>query len=420
MQIYRQIQLFIPFLFIFSNFISAQDILEWRGIDRTGYFPSTDLLDEWPEDGPELLLEVDHLPKSYSSVVVKDQIMYTTGIVDSTEILTALYMDGSIKWSTVYGKAWDQSFPNARCTPTIEGGLAYVISGRGDVACIGIWDGEIKWSFDGYADFHGRSGTWGVAESPLIVDDKVIYTPGGDQTSMVAVDKKSGKVIWQSESMEERTAYTSPVYIERDSYKMIITVLANHVICVNAEDGSLLWKYNYLAIDAPSSGGDINPVTPIVVGNDVFVTSGYNHIGIMLHMSDDFSSVKLKWKTSDLDVHHGGVVEMDGYLYAANYTSIVDGNWTCLDWDTGEVQFEENWKGKGSIIASDGKLICYDERRGHVGLVDLTPKEFVVKSSFRVAQGRGPHWSHPTIFGDKLFIRHGEALVVYGIGAEER
>jgi len=413
---FRQVLLFVLLFLIPSNFVSAQDVLEWRGVARTGYFPSSNLLDEWPENGPELILQVEDLPKSYSSVVMKDGIMYSTGIVDTTEILTALYMDGTVKWSTIYGKAWDESFANARSTPTIEGGFAYVISGRGDVACISIWNGEKEWSFDGYTEYSGKWGTWGVAESPLIVEDKLIYTPGGDETTMLAVDKKNGKLIWQSESLNEKTAYTSPVYVERGSNKLIISVLAKHVICINADNGKLLWKYNYKAIDTPSSGGDINPVTPIVVGNDVFVTSGYNHVGIMLHMAEDFNSVTLKWKTSDLDVHHGGVVEMNGYLYAANYKTIVDGDWTCLDWNTGEVQFEENWKGKGSIIASDGKLICYDERRGHVGLVDLNPKQFVVKSSFRVEPGRGPHWSHPTIYDDKLFIRHGEALMVYNIG----
>lgn len=416
MRIFRLFLLPVSFIYLFSFSIYAQDILEWRGINRTGHFISSNLLDKWPGNGPPLLLHVDNLPTSYSSIVYKDGIMYTTGIEDSLEILTALYMDGSTKWQTKYGLAWDQSFPNARCTPTIDSNKAYVISGRGDLACIDISNGKIVWSFDGYGKYKGKWGKWGVAESPLIIEDKMIYTPGGDSTCMVAIDKRSGSSIWQSESLKERTAYTSPVYVKRGINKMIITVLAKHVICVDANNGDILWKFNYKELDTPASGGDINPVSPIVVGNDVFVTSGYNHVGIMLQMAEDYKSVSLKWKTKDMDVHHGGVVEKDGYLYAANYTTIVDGNWTCLDWETGEKQFEENWKGKGSIIASDDKLICYDERRGHVGLADINPRQFKIHSSFRVEHGRGPHWSHPTIYDDKLFIRHGASLMVYDIG----
>ncbi|MFC2129432.1 PQQ-binding-like beta-propeller repeat protein [Bacteroidota bacterium] len=405
-----------PLFFIISFTLQAQDILQWRGIDRTGYYPSENLMEKWPESGPKILLQREGLPTSYSSVIVKDDIIYTTGIKDSLEILMAINPDGSKKWKTVYGKAWNQSFANARCTPTIEGNSAYVISGRGDIACIDISTGDINWSVNGYAKFEGSWGKWGTAESPLLVDNKVIYTPGGKKTTMVALNKETGETIWESESLRNKTAYTSPVLVERGQLKMIITVLGKYIVCVNAKDGDILWSFNYKEIDDPASGGDINPITPIVIGNEVFVTSGYNHVGIMLVMAEDYRTVSLKWKTNDLDVHHGGVVEVDGYLYAANYTSVVDGNWSCISWDTGELEYEQNWKGKGSIIATDSFLICYDERRGHVGLVKINPEKFEIISEFRVEAGRGPHWSHPAIFNDKLYIRHGDALVVYEIG----
>ncbi len=419
MRIYQLILLITLFIFITPNFSKAQDILEWRGIDRTGYFPSTNLLDEWPKDGPELLLQLDDLPNSYSSIVVQDGIMYTTGITDSLEIIQAFYMDGTKKWSTVYGKAWDQSFAPARCTPTIEGEYAYLISGRGDLSCIETGNGSKLWSVNGYKQFGGSWGKWGTAESPLIVDDKLIYTPGGKKTTMVAVDKSNGETVWMSDSLGDNSAYTSPVLLERGELKLIITVTANYVICVNALDGEIFWTFDYTIIDPPKMGGDINPVTPVIVGNEVFVTSGYDHVGIMLEMAADYRSVTLKWKTDVMDVHHGGVVVRNGYLYGANYTSIVEGHWVCLDWENGELQYDMDWKGKGSIIATDDYLICYEERRGNIALVEIGPEEFKIKSTFRVEFGRGPHWSHPTIYDDKLFIRHGEALMVYELGIED-
>lgn len=128
------ITLTLFFTLSFST-VFAQIETQWRGENRSGFYPSENLLSEWPEAGPDLLLHVDSLGESYSSVVVKNEVMYTTGISDTTEILTAIDMNGKILWNTVYGKAWDKSYRNARCTPTVEDDKAYVISGNGYLAC---------------------------------------------------------------------------------------------------------------------------------------------------------------------------------------------------------------------------------------------------------------------------------------------
>jgi outer membrane protein assembly factor BamB len=397
--------------------LAAQSVTQWRGENRSGYFPSKNLLKQWPADGPELLLHVENLPRAHSSVVLKDGIMYTTGISDEKEILTAISAEGTILWSTVYGDAWSKSYPDARCTPTIEENFAYMISGSGDLACVDIRDGKLWWSVDGHTQFEGRYGNWGVAESPLIVGNKMIYTPCGDLTTMVAVDKSNGSVIWTSESLKDQSAYVSPLLLERGETKLIVTVTGNYVICVNAEDGEIFWSLEYTSIDKPMMGEDINPVTPLALGKNIFVTSGYNHTGLMLEMSDDYKSVSIKWKSKELDVHHGGVVAVDGYIYGSNYTSIRSGNWLCLDWKTGQVMYDQKWNNKGQIIASDGVLICYDERRGNVALVETTPEEFRILSEFKIEHGEGPHWSHPTLYEDKLFLRHGKSLLVYKVGA---
>lgn len=408
---------FLALLLLSSLFSFSQDLLQWRGIDRTGHFASKDLLDEWPETGPKEILSIDNLPLSYSSVLLKDNVLFTTGINDTAESLIAIDMSGNIKWNTVYGKAWENSYPNARCTPTIEDNYAYLISGSGTLAKIDITNGKTIWSFNGYEKFEGSWGKWGVAESPLIVDDKMIYTPGGDKTTIVAVSKNTGETIWMSKSLQDKSSYCSPVLVEKGDLKLIVTVTAKYVIAVNADNGEIFWKFDYSSIDKPFAGYDINPVTPLVVDNDIFVTSGYNHVGIMLHMADDYKSVELKWKTENLDIHHGGAIVYDGYIFGANYTSIVKGNWVCLDWNTGELKYEHTWYGKGSIIFTDGKLICYDERRGNIALVNATPEKFDLISEFKIEKGKGPHWSHPTIYDEKLFIRRGTVLMVYDIAS---
>ncbi|MDA3822133.1 MAG: PQQ-binding-like beta-propeller repeat protein, partial [Bacteroidales bacterium] len=332
--------------------LSAQNIYQWRGLNRTGEYPSGNLLGEWPEDGPILLLEVEDLGDSYSSIVVKDDVIYTTGKKEDVEFLSALTMDGSFKWSIPYGEAFDGTFKNARCTPTIEGDSAYVISGTGDLACIDLNDGRLVWSIDGYSRYKGKDGTWGTAESPLIIDNKMIYTPGGDSTTMVAVDIHSGETIWTSESLSDRSAYCSPILMELNGLKTIVTVTAKYILGVCSDDGSLRWKFDYSSIESPKSGGDINPVTPLIREDEIFVSSGYNHVGIMLKLAEDQQSVSVKWKTSELDNHHGGVLFYGGYIYGSNFTNVASGDWLCINWDTGELQYAANFHGKGSLIIS--------------------------------------------------------------------
>lgn len=405
--------IYVVLFALLANTVYTQNHLQWRGINRTGHFMVDNTVEKWPETGPELLLMVDSLPNSYSSVVLKNDVLFTTGIIDEEEYLTAINMDGSIKWNTNYGKAWDNSYPNGRSTPTIVNDKAYVISGYGHIACVDLELGKMDWNFDAYTKYGGKCGKWGVAESPLVVDDKLFYTPCGDQTTMVAIDRHTGETLWQSKSLNDYSGYVSPVLMEIGGKQLIVTVTSKYVVAFNAADGFLMWQFNYFDIDKPFMGGDINPVTPLVKGNDIFVTSGYNHVGIMLTVSDDLKSVSEKWRSAALDVHHGGVVEYNGFIYGSNYTSLRNGNWICLDWNTGEVKYDVEWQGKGSIILVDDKLICYEERRGNIALVKADPSGFNIISEFTVPYGKGPHWSHLSVYNNKLLVRHGETLMVY-------
>jgi hypothetical protein len=111
------------------------------------------------------------------------------------------------------------------------------------------------------------------------------------------------------------------------------------------------------------------------------------------------------------------VVEVDGKIYGSNWKSNREGKWVCMDWNTGEIEYVADWYTKGSMVYADGMLYVYEERTGHVGLVKPDPKGFEVVSSFKVTKGTGPHWAHPFIADGKLFLRHGDVLLVYNIKA---
>ena len=136
----------------------------------------------------------------------------------------------------------------------------------------------------------------------------------------------------------------------------------------------------------------------------------------MFELSADGTKINLVWKQPVMDTHHGGVVLHDGYLYGSTWINNSQGNWVCVDWDSGDLMYEKKWNNKGSIISADDKFIIYEEKRGFVALVDPNPEDFQVISSFRHQQGSGPNWAHPVINDGILYIRHGETLSAYKIG----
>ena len=159
----------------------------------------------------------------------------------------------------------------------------------------------------------------------------------------------------------------------------------------------------------------IKCVTPIYHDGKIYVTGGYDHGGFMLRLTDGGSNADIQWTDQVLDVHHGGVVLVEGYLYGSNWLSNNDGNWCCIDWNTGAKKWENHWKCKGSIISAEGLLYIYDERSGFVGLVRADPEKFDLISSFKISKGSGPYWAHPVIHNGKLYVRHGKALMAFNI-----
>ncbi len=410
----KTIFIFSFFLFSFSIAIS-QELVEWRGNGRTGVYDESGLQKKWPENGPELIWSSDSIPNGYSSVVVAHNTVYTTGRKDSVDVLIALDMTGKIKWQTAYGRAWDNSYNESRCTPTIDDKDVFVSSGLGDIACLNAISGKIKWQVKASEKFEGTFGRWGLSESLLIVNNKVIFTPGGNITTMVSLNKDTGETVWQSESIEDNPSYTSPLLIERNGKKQIVTTTNNYIIGVNPDNGNIVWTFDFGKYAGGKRPYNNQTNTPLYHDGGIFVSSGYDHNCVMLELSEDASSVSLAWVDSVLDIHHGGAVRIGNYIYGANWKHNSMGNWVCLKWDDGEVMYEEEWENKGSIISAQGMLYCFEEKNGNIALVEVNPEKFEVISSFKVPLGSGPYWAHPVIKNGILYIRHGEIVMAYNI-----
>jgi outer membrane protein assembly factor BamB len=410
-----RIFIFILISILFTGNIFSQDVVEWRGPNRTGIYPDQSLLKSWSEKGPELLLELDHVGNGYSSPIVYKNTIYVTGRKDSLDVISAFEMNGKKKWETNFGHVWPRSFPETRCTPTIENDLIYLASGIGEVVCVSATDGKMIWTVDANTIFKGEPHKWGVAESVAISDKAVFYVTGGEETSVIALNKSDGKMLWKTKSLGGKRAYASSVIIENAGLKILLAQTARDLLAINTESGEIIWSFNLVQFHKGESGIGANTNTPLYYDNEIFITSGYDHPAIMLSLAADGRSVSLKWTNPDFDDHIGGVVKVGDCIYGSNWINNGKGNWICADWKTGKTLWEKNWFNKGSIISADKMLYCYEEKSGNLGLVRPNPENFDLVSSLKITNGDGPYWAHPAIYDGKLFVRHGEYLAVYNL-----
>jgi outer membrane protein assembly factor BamB len=202
--------------------------------------------------------------------------------------------------------------------------------------------------------------------------------------------------------------------IEHNGHKLLVATTSKHLVGIDPSSGKIFWKLD-LVTDYTEKGRRNSTNTPLYSNGEIFVSSGYDDKALMVALSDDTRSATVKWTNDVLDNHHGGLVLLDGYIYGSNWISNGKGNWVCVDWNTGELMYEEEWHNKGNIIYADGMLYVFEEKQGHVGLVEPTPEGFNVVSSFQVSDGRGPRWAHPSVYDGKLLLRHHDVLLVYDI-----
>jgi len=410
-----RILIFLMLTFLLSGTLASQEIVEWRGPNRTGIYPDKALLKVWPKDGPQLLLELKNIGNGYSSAVIAKNTINVCGRKDSLDMVSSYDLNGKKNWETSYGRSWNRTFPDTRCTPTIENNRIYLVSGMGEVSCVDAVTGKLSWTVDAQTEFKGEPNKWGVAESAVVSDKAVFCVTGGEETSVIALSKTDGKLIWKTKSLGGTSAYASSVIIEKAGLRLLLAQTANDLIAINIENGDIVWNFNLMKYHTGEMGKGANTNTPLFYNDEILITSGYDHPAIMLSLSTDGRSVSLKWTNPDFDNHLGGVVKVGDYIYGSNWLNNNTGNWMCVEWETGKTRYETKWLSKGPIISADGLLYCYEEKSGNLALVKPNPEKFDVVSSFKISKGEGPHWAHPSIYDGKLLVRHGDYLMVYNL-----
>jgi len=397
---------FLLLVLLFSAFsVFSQDNSYWRGPERNGVYPETGLLEEWPENGPELLWHFDGLGPGHGSVACANSLIYVGGVENEDGFVIAFDYDGNIVWKNEYGKEWMESYDGIRTTPTIVGDKLYILSGYGMLSCMNSLTGEFIWQVGVLEKYAGENLKWGITENLLIYDDKVICTPGGEEYNVIALDRFTGELIWSCIGKGEISAYGSPALIEHKGREIVVNHSKNSILGIDAADGTLLWTY-----DQPNKW-DVHANTPIYMDGKLYVVTGYGKGGVMLELNEDASEVTEVWTDKNLDNKLGGVVVLEGRIYGSGDFKR---KWACLDWESGEELYSTKELKKGNIIAAEDLLYWYSQS-GDVALVKAEEDSFNIISQFEVPYGKDQHWAHSVINNKKLFIRHGTSLMVYDI-----
>lgn len=383
----------------------SQPATRWRGESGNGIYSETGLLKKWPISGPEELWSYEQLGKGHSSPVVSQGFLYTSGMVETTGMLYKFNLEGELIWKKAYGPEFNASYTGSRGAPAVAGDKIYQESGNGVLYCMAAGDGSIIWSKNLFKDFDGGNITWGVNETPVVDGDIIYATPGGKNNNVVALNRHSGDLIWSSKGKGERSAYCSPLLIEHNGQKILITHTASHLIGLDALNGDLLWSQRQ------PNDYSVHANTPIYQNGVLFYFSGYGQGGGSLILSMDGSSVTQSWFSKKLDSRMGGAVVVDGYIYmSGDYAR----EWRCVEWSTGKEMYASSELGKGVVIYADDMLYCYTDR-GELALAKADPAGFKVVSKTKVSKGSEQHWAHPIIEDGVLYLRHGSAIIAYKV-----
>jgi outer membrane protein assembly factor BamB len=406
---------FILFASIVFGVIScySQTTAQWRGPERNGVYPETNLLKSWPVGGPVLLWETDIIGNGYGSPTITDDKIFITGEIDTTGYLFAFNLQGKLLWKSSYGKEWVVNYQGSRCAPTVAGGLVYVCSGLGNIACFDAGSGAKKWSVDMVRDLHGRFTLFGHAESSLVDGDKVFLVPGGKDTNVVAMDRFTGKILWISKGQGEIPGYNAPYLVKLAGRNVLVTFTAYSLLGLDTQTGELLWVHaqdNIPLNERKPGNGDTHSNTVFYENGFIYYFAGDGNGAVKLELSPDGKNISQVWRNRTIDNYMGGFVKQGNYLYSCVSEKK---QLKCLDAGTGLVT--DSLKcGVGSIIFADNMLYYYNQK-GDVNLINAGPGKMESSGAFRVTAGSKEHFSHPVIHKGVLYIRHGKALVAYDI-----
>lgn len=371
---------------------------DFRGPGRDGRYDEMEIRTDWPAKGlPRLWRQP--VGGGYASFAVAGGRAFTIEQRRDQEVVAAYdLLTGRELWTNRWKAEFRESLggDGPRATPTFHEAKVYAQGAEGELRCLDAATGKVLWSKNTLVDTGASNLTWGLACSPLVVDDKVIAVSGN---SVVAYDKLTGSRVWKSP--DEKQAYTSPMLATLAGSRQILTVSGTRAMGLAVEDGTVLWEFPW------TTEHDINSAQPLLVGeNRVFLSAGYGHGAAVVEVTA--SGFRTVWQNIRMKNKFNGSVLHQGHVYGLD-----EGILACLNAATGEQKWKGGRYGYGQVLLASGHLVITTES-GDVVLVKATPERHQEVAQFSALDGKT--WNNPAIADGLLLVRNTTEMACFRLG----
>ena len=372
---------------------NAADWPNFRGPNHNGISSETDWQSKWPAEGPSALWKVN-VGTGFSTVTVAQGRAYTLGNLKDTDTIYCFDTEtGRPVWKYIYpaplGANLYEGGPSA--SPTIDGKRVYSFSKQGTLYCLDAEKGSLIWSTNVAAAVGAEAPNWGYASSALVQDNLLILAIGHYGA---AIDKATGALVWSSG--KDKCGYTTPVPCSANGSPAVVIESMDAVFGVEAKTGRQLWSFPW------KTQYDLNISDPIVSGNDVFVSSGYEH-GAALHRFSG-SEVPQIWENSKMRNQINSSVLVDGFVYGVD--GQVNGSpatLKCVEFATGTEKWNYSGLGGGALVVAGHKIIMLSAT-GELVFAEASPQGFTPISRAQVLGGKC--WTAPTLANGRIYCRN--------------
>jgi outer membrane protein assembly factor BamB len=359
----------------------------------------------WPAEGLKPLWK-QPIGGGYASFVVARGRAFTIEQRGEQEVASAYDVATgrelwTSKWPGVFRELMGGDGP--RATPTWNDGRVYVLGGNGEFRCLEEETGKTIWRTNILEDAGAENLQWGMAASPLVVDDTVVVLPGGPNgKSVTAYDRRTGKHAWSA--LDDRQAYSSPMLVTIGGVRQIIVFAATRVMGITPDGGALLWEHPWKTMY------DVNAAQPLIIGdNRVFLSSGYGTGATVIELTRNEGgfAVREVWRNIRMKNQFSSSVLHEGHIYGLDEAILAS-----LDAASGNVNWKGGRYGYGQIMLASGHLVVVTEE-GELALVRATPERHVELARFPVFQGKT--WNHPAIAGGILLVRNINEMAAFDL-----
>ena len=394
--------------------VSEDDWPAFRGLFRDGIVRSSQFAMPWDKlRGPKV-----HWTRpvggGLGSFAITGDLIYTLEQRKDQEAVVCYQLrTGDLHWIHSYKAHFDELLggPGPRTTPTIRDGRVYTIGATGTLLCLSALTGKEIWKRDILKDANAPNLQWAVSASPLIVDNLVFTVPGGEQASLLAYDRNTGKIV--KKLGKASAGYSSPVVATLLGIQQLLVFDAAGLSSYQPKSGQLLWHYPW------ETTQNINVAQPLVVDDEhLFISSGYGVGGALIRLTKKQTEglentvaasyePTLVWKNRRLRLKFSSAVIKDHFIYGLDENIL-----TCLDAKTGKRQWKAGRYGYGQIVLMDSYLLIQCEN-GDLAIVRANPEEH--QEIDRVTALDNKTWNHPALSQGFLLIRNDRKMMCFDL-----